>query len=144
MINASPVRLGNGAWGGRVADPVNVGDPVLIRTASGKRWTAFVTRIVWSSAAGSIVETSKERPAGAPAPATESFTADLARGMREGSEATRAERAPVRFAPRAQVPAQAPIEVSEVPTVKAEIPEMPAWLTEEIPADPDELIPVDE
>jgi hypothetical protein len=141
MINASPVRLGNGAWGARVADPVNVGDPVLIRTSTGKRWTAFVTRLVWSSAAGAIVETSKERPAGATA---ESFTVELARGMREGSEATRAERAPVRFAPRVQAPAQAPIEVSEVPTVKVEIPEMPAWLTEEIPADPDELIPVDE
>jgi hypothetical protein len=57
---ASPTKLKSGAWGARVkSDSVEKGDPIKVTTKSGKSWTTYVSRVVWSGNGVSIVSTSK-------------------------------------------------------------------------------------
>lgn len=65
MIQASPTKLRDGSWGARAQSAdVRAGDTVEITTRSGKRWTATVSRVLWSGDGVAIVATeSNDRPA---------------------------------------------------------------------------------
>jgi hypothetical protein len=64
-MTASPTKLRDGSWGAKVQGSVDVGEEITIETRAGKRWTAVVTRVVWSGEGATIVATeSTDRPAG--------------------------------------------------------------------------------
>jgi hypothetical protein len=62
-MKASPVKLSDGGWGARVQGNTWIGQQITIETKAGKKWSAFVCRIVYEDQYGVVVKTSKEKVA---------------------------------------------------------------------------------
>jgi len=58
MKTATPAKLRSGAWGARVTDTVERGEPIQIVTRSGKTWTTTVQAVIWEGAGVTLVATS--------------------------------------------------------------------------------------
>ncbi len=56
-MNATPMKLQNGAWGISVPGRPEVGDAVTVTTRAGKTWNAVISRVIERSGSVSICAT---------------------------------------------------------------------------------------
>ncbi len=56
-MNATPMKLQNGAWGIAVPGRPEVGDAVTVTTRAGKTWNAVISRVIERSGSVSLCAT---------------------------------------------------------------------------------------